>query len=110
MEYNLGNKKLQAEYNIEEEITPSQITLRYIPIIFEKQTLTHKPKLKPLDNNSTDKTKQKNTKSIPIKNIKFKKHYLLLKCEKAYSGVTTFFASNINIMKFEKKFFSHFVH
>ena len=108
MEYNLGNKKLQLEYNIEEEITPSQITLRYIPIIFEKQTYTHKSKIKNIDNNSTDKTKQKNKKLIPKRDIKCKKHYLLLKCDKAYSGVTNFFASNINIMKFEKKFFSHF--
>ena len=30
MEYNIGNKKQQQEYNIEEEITPSQISLRYV--------------------------------------------------------------------------------
>ena len=105
MEYNIGNKKLQIEYNIEEEITPSQIVLRYIPRNFEKTTYSRKSNLKTTDRKSIN---QKNKNLIPKKDIKFKKHYLLLKCDKAYSGVTNFFASHINIMKFEKKFFTNF--
>ena len=37
-----------------------------------------------------------------------KRFYLLIKCDKAYSALTHFYASNLNIMKFEKKFFSNF--
>ena len=105
MEYNIGNKKLQIEYNIEEEISPSQIVLRYIPKIYEKTTFSKKSKT----TNSDRKSIPPKTKNyIPKKEIKFKKHYLILKCDKGYSGVTTFLASHINIMKFEKKFFTHF--
>ena len=114
MEYIIGNKKLQTEYNIEEEITPSQIILRYIPYQINRQMLSKKLKLKNNDNNSLEKEKikQKNKNIIPKKEkenkIKGKKHYLLIKCEKAYSGVTNIFASHINIMKFGKKFFANF--
>ena len=105
MEYNIGNKKQQTEYNITEEITPSQITLRYVPFSSENNNTIKKQKLK---NKEKDKFSPVNKKIISQNKIESKKHYLLLKCDKAYSGITTFSASNINIMKFEKKFFSHF--
>ena len=105
MEYNIGNKKLQIEYNIEEEISPSQIILRYMPRKIEKTAISRKSKLTNPERKSTN---QKNRNYIQKKEIKFKKHYLLLKCDKAYNGVTDFIASHINIMKFEKKFFTHF--
>ena len=108
MEYNIGNKKQQFEYNIEEEITPSQITLSYNPFYIEKMNILQKQKIKNSDKNIRNKVNPKNRKSIPKKELKLKKHYLLLKCDKAYSGVTTFDACNINIIKFEKKFFTHF--
>lgn len=105
MEYNIGNKKQQIEYNITEEITPSQITLRYVPFSLENSNTIKKQKLK---NKEKDKLNPVNKKIISQNKIELKKHYLLLKCDKAYSGITTFYASNINIMKFEKKFFNHF--
>ena len=108
MEYNIGNKKLQIEYNIEEEITPSKISLRYIPFNSEILAFPPKPKLKIPEKKQSDIINKKNKKLIPKKEIKNKKNFLLLKCDKAYSGITTFYASNINIIKFDKKFFSHF--
>ena len=108
MEYSIGNKKQQLECNIEEEITPSQITLTYNPFYFEKMNIKQKPKSKNSDKNVPGKVNPKNRKSIPKKETKLKKNYLVLKCDKAYSGVTTFIASNINLMKFDKKFFTHF--
>ena len=108
MEYIIGNKKQQLECNIEEEITPSQITLTYNPFYFEKMNIKQKPKSKNSDKNVPGKVNPKNRKSIPKKETKLKKNYLVLKCDKAYSGVTTFIASNINLMKFDKKFFTHF--
>ena len=77
MEYNIGNKKLQIEYNIEEEISPSQIVLRYIPKFYEKAIFSMESKPTNSDRKSlTSKTKN----YIPKKEIKFKKHYLILKC------------------------------
>ena len=108
MEYNIGNKKLQIEYNIEEEVTPSQITLRFIPFYSRKETFIRKPKLSNVDKSLPNNKNQKMRKSIPKKEIKIKRNYLLLKCDKAYSGVTNFSASHINLMKFDKKFFTHF--
>jgi len=109
MEYNIGNKKQQTEYNITEEITPSQITLRYTPYSSENNNTIKRQKLK---NKEKEKEKDKfnpiNKKIISQNKKEIKKHYLLLKCDKAYSGITNFSASNINIMKFEKKFFNHF--
>ena len=105
MEYNIGNKKQQTEYNIIEEITPSQITLRYVPFSSENNNTIKRQKLK---NKEKDKFNPVNKKVVSQNKIELKKHYLLLKCDKAYSGITTFYASNINIMKFEKKFFNHF--
>ena len=67
-----------------------------------------KSKSKKSDKNVPNIVNTKNRKSFPKKEIKLKKNYLLLKCGKAYSGVITFLASNINIMKFDKKFFTHF--
>ena len=109
MEYIIGNKKFQIEYNIEEEITPSKIALRYIPFNPKKLELPPKPKLKIPERKQSDIINLNNNKRFILKNeIKNKKHYLVLKCEKAYSGITSFFASNIKIMKFEKKFFTKF--
>ena len=107
MEYNIGNKKQQIEFNIEEEITPSQIILNYNPFFYEKINNMQKRKLKNSDKIIPDKN-YSTKKTIPKKELKSKRHYLLLKCDKAYSGVTTFEAKNINIIKFEKKFFTHF--
>ena len=84
MEYIIGNKKLQIVYNIEEEITPSKIILRYIPHQINKQMFSKKPKLKNTDTNSLEKENlhKKNKNLIPKKEkekeIKLKKHYLLL--------------------------------
>ena len=98
MEYSLGNKKQQTDYNIEEKITSSQIIIRYNPYtqenknplkIISKETSSKPP-------NTTEREKN------------FKKYYLFLKCDKAYSGITHFYSSNVNIMKFEKKFFGNF--
>ena len=107
MEYNIGNKKQQTEYNIFEEITPSQITLRYVPFSSENNNTIKRQKLKNKEKEK-DKFNPVNKKVVSQNKIESKKHYLLLKCDKAYSGITTFYASNINIMKFEKKFFNHF--
>ena len=107
MEYNIGNKKQQIEYNIEEQITPSNIILSYNPFYFEKKNNLQKSKIKISDKTIPNRN-HPTKKSTPKEEIQSKRHYLLLKCDKAYSGVTTFQANNLNIMKFEKKFFTHF--
>ena len=98
MEYTIGNKSQQIEYNIQEKISTSHLVLKYESYPKEKKI------------SSKNSSKEKSNKLInqieTEKNLK--KYYLLLKCDKAYSGITHFYASNINIMKFEKKFFSHF--
>ena len=98
MEYSIGNKSQQIEYNIQEKITASYLVLKY-------ESLSKDNKI-----SSKDKSKEKSNKiTNNIENDKnLKKYYLLLKCDKAFSGITHFYANNINIMKFEKKFFSHF--
>ena len=109
MEYNIGNKKQQQEYNIEEEITPSQISLRYVLFPSEENNIFLKKKSKNKENNISEiRNSPVNKKIIQPKEIIFKKNYLILKCDKAYSGITNFYASDLNIMKFDKKFFSHF--
>ena len=97
MEYIIGNKKHQMEYNIQEKISSSQLLLKYNPFNNEKKNLQ----------NNSSKEKEKLYKYKNEKNIK-KRFFLLLKSDKAYSGLTNFYASNLNIMKFEKKFFSNF--
>ena len=37
MEYTLGNKKQQLEYNIQEKISSSQLVLNHIPFTEEKK-------------------------------------------------------------------------
>ena len=98
MEYIIGNKKHQTDYNIQEKISSSQLILQYIPFTQEK-TISSKNSLIN-ENEKTNKTEKEKKLT--------KKFYLLLKCDKANSGITHFYASNINIMKFEKKFFSNF--
>ena len=93
MEYTLGNKKQQLEYNIQEKISSSQLVLNHIPFTEEKKNSSNeKEKINKIENEKKQK----------------KKFYLQLKCDKAYSGLTHFYANNLNIMKFEKKFFSNF--
>ena len=98
MEFAIGNKKHQIEYNIQEKISNSQLVLNYTNNIQEKRIISK--------NSSKEKTSK--ILNLPNSEKNFKKYYLLLKCDKAYSGITHFYASNINIMKFEKKFFAHF--
>ena len=98
MEYTIGNKSQQIEYNIQEKISTSHLILKYESYPKEKKI---SPK-----NSSKEKSNKLINQIETEKNLK--KYYLLLKCDKAYSGITHFYASNINIMKFEKKFFSHF--
>ena len=93
MEYTLGNKKHQLDYNIQEKISSSQIVINHTPIIQEKKNSSNE---KEKINKKENEKKQK------------KKFYLLLKCDKSYSSLTHFYANNLNIMKFEKKFFSNF--
>ena len=98
MEFAIGNKKHQIEYNIQEKISNSHLVLNYINNIQEKKII------------SKNSSKEKTPKLLDVTNSEknLKKYYLLLKCDKAYSGITHFYASNINIMKFEKKFFANF--
>ena len=97
MEYLIGNKKHQIEYNIQEKISSSQLVLKYTLYNQEKKD----------SQNNTSKEKEKLIKYKNEKNSK-KRFYLVLKSDKAYSGLTNFYASNLNIMKFEKKFFNNF--
>ena len=98
MEYTIGNKSQQIEYNIQEKISTSNLILKYDSYPYPKKI------------SSKNSSKEKSNKLINTVEIEknLKKYYLLLKCDKAFSGITHFYASNINIMKFEKKFFSHF--
>ena len=100
MEYSIGNKTHQKEYNIQEKLSPSQLILRYIPLYPEKKNSQKKEE--------NEKANKENKKLNLELNENFKKYYLLLKCDKDYSGITHFYSSGINIMKFDKKFFSHF--
>ena len=85
MEYTLGNKKQQLEYNIQEKISSSQLVLNHIPFTEEKKNSSNeKEKINKIENEKKQK----------------KKFYLQLKCDKAYSGLTHFYANNLNIMKF----------
>ena len=100
MEYTIGNKKHQIDYNIQEKISSSQLTLEFIPFSQENKNSSK-------NSLYLEKESEKTTQTDTEKKTK-KKFYLLLKCDKAYSGITHFYANNINIMKFEKKFFSNF--
>ena len=44
MEYSIGNKTHQKEYNIQEKLSPSQLILRYIPLYPEKKNSQKKEK------------------------------------------------------------------
>ena len=98
MEYTLGNKKNQLEFPIKEEILTSEMIIKY-----------SNPNNSNNNDKNTDRSKTENKNTQLTENKPIKKNYLVIKCQKKYSGIIKFTANNLNIVKFGKNFFTNFI-